>query len=170
MEVKSKTLGIIGLGNIGQRVAELANGLGIKVIAYNRTHKNIKNVEMKTLSQVVSQSDFISINLALNDQTRGILNAKFVSKLKPGVIIVNTADRSLVDEIALIRALKTKQVDSYALEIDDPTSSELNKLENVFLFKGFGWYTKEALGRNKEIWVKNIEGIAKCKLINPVTV
>ncbi len=170
MEVKGKTLGIIGLGNIGQKVAELANGLGMEVIAYNRTPKKVVGIKMQTLSQVITQSDFISLNLALNDQTRGIINQKLISKFKPGVIIVNTADRSLVDEKALIKALKNKQVDSYALEIDDPASSELNKLENVFLFKGFGWYTKEALERNKEIWIKNIIGIAQRKPVNPVTV
>ena len=83
-------------------------------------------------------------------------------------MIVNTASRDLVDEVALAKALRSGLVDSYALEAEDLISAPLGKLDNAFLFKGFGWYTKEALERNKEIWVKNIIGLAKGKSINQV--
>lgn len=83
-------------------------------------------------------------------------------------MIVNTASRELVDEKALAQALKSGVVDSYALEAEDLTSPPLGKLENAFLFKGFGWYTKEALARNKEIWVNNIIGLARGKPVNQI--
>ena len=167
-ELKGKTLGVIGLGHIGSRVAELGLAIGMKVIAYNRTPGQKEGVEMKSLDEVLAKSDVISLHLAENEETKGIISKDRIAKLKKGVVIVNTADRSLVDEEAMAQALKSGQVDSYALEAEDLTSPPLGGLENAILSKGFGWFTKEALERNKEIWVNNIEGIAKGKPVNPL--
>ena len=167
-ELKGKTLGVVGLGHIGSRVAELGLAIGMQVIAWNRTPKQKENVEMKSLEEVLAESDVISLHLAENEETRGILSRERVAKLKDGVIVVNTADRSLVDEEAMAEALKSSKVDSYALEAEDLTSPPLGNIENAVLFKGFGWYTKEALERNKQIWVDNILGIAEGKPVNPV--
>lgn len=167
-ELKGKTLGIIGLGHIGSRVAELGLAIGMKVIAWNRTPKRKEGVEMKSLEEVLSQSDAISIHLTENEETRNFLSKERITQLKDGIIIVNTADRPLVDEKALAEALKSGKVDSYALEAEDLTSPPLGGIENAFLFKGFGWYTKEALERNKEIWIENIVSIAQGKPINVV--
>jgi len=167
-ELKDKTLGVIGLGHIGSRVAELGLAIGMKVIAYNRTPKHKKKVEMKSLEEVLAKSDVISLHLTENKQTKGIISKDRIAKLKKGVIIVNTADRSLVNEKAMAQALKSGQVDSYALEAEDLISPPLGGLENAILIKGFGWFTKEALERNKEIWINNIEGITKGNPINPL--
>jgi len=167
-ELKGKTLGVVGLGHIGSRVAELGLAIGMQVIAWNRTPKQKENVEMKSLEEVLAESDVISLHLAENEETRGILSRERVAKLKDGVIVVNTADRSLADERAMAEALKLGKVDSYALEAEDLTSPPLGNIENAVLFKGFGWYTKEALVRNKQIWVDNILGIAEGKPVNPV--
>lgn len=168
VELKGKTLGIIGLGNIGTRIADLGQAIGMKVIAWNRSAKQVPNVKMKNIDEVLSQSDAISINLADNEETEGFLSKEKIAKLKPGVIIVNNADRGLVDEEALAEALKTGQVDSYALEAEDLKSPPLGNLENAFLFKGFGWHTKESLERNKQIWVNNIVSLVENKPLNPV--
>ena len=162
-EIAGKTLGVIGLGNIGTRTGMLAQGLGLKVIAWNRTPKKVAGVTLQSLDKVLSHSDLLSLNLAENSETQGILSKTKIAKLKKGVIVVNTADRSLVDEKAMANALRNGHVDSYALEAEDLTSEPLGKIENAFLFKGFGWYTQEALTRNKEIWVKNICGLAMGK-------
>ena len=77
-------------------------------------------------------------------------------------------DRSLVDEEAMAKALKSRKVDTYVLEAEDLTSPPLGGVENAVLFKGFGWYTKEALEKNKEIWIENIEAIVEGKLKNSV--
>lgn len=167
-ELADKTLGIIGLGSIGQRTAELAVALGMKVIAWNRTPKTVGGVKMKDLDQVLSQSDYLSLHLIDSAETTHIISSSKIAKLKRGAMIVNTASRELVDEAALAKALKSGAVDSYALEAEDMTSKPLGGLENAFLFKGFGWYTKEALERNKEIWVNNILGHVHGKPLNRV--
>jgi len=167
-ELKDKTLGVIGLGNIGSRVAELGLAIGMKAIAWNRTPKQKEDVEMKSLEEVLAESDAISINLAENEETRNFLSKERIAQLKDGVIVVNTADRSLVNEEAMAEALKSGKVDSYALEVGDVTSPPLGEIETAFLFKGFGWYTEEALERNKEIWVDNIEGIINNRPPNPL--
>lgn len=167
-ELKGKTLGIIGLGHIGERTAKLGLALGMKVVAWNRTPKQKEGIEMKSLDEVLGESDAIAIHLAENEETKGILSKERIARMKKGVIVVNTADRSLVDEEAMAKALKSGKVDSYALEAEDLTSPPIGGIENAILFKGFGWFTKEALERNKEIWVSNIEGIVKGNPHNPL--
>lgn len=167
-ELKDKTLGVIGLGHIGKRTAELGLAIGMKVIAWNRTPKQKDGIEMKSLDEVLNQSDAIAIHLAENKETKGILSKEKIAKLKKGVIIANTADRSLVDEQAMAEALKSGKVDTYVLEAENFSQPPLGSIENAIFFKGFGWFTKEALERNKEIWVKNIEGIAADNPLNPI--
>lgn len=167
-EIVGKTLGVVGMGSIGSRTAQLAQSLGMRVIAYNRTPKHPKGVALHSLGYVLRHSDFLSLHLVDSEETVGFLSAKHIGQLKPGVIVVNTASRDLVDESAMAQALQSGQVDSYALEAEDLESGPLPKCQNAFLFKGFGWYTKEALARNKAIWVNNILSLAKGKPINLV--
>jgi phosphoglycerate dehydrogenase-like enzyme len=166
-ELKGKTLGIVGLGNIGQKVATLANGLGMKVVAYNRTPKKIEGVEQMTIDQVVTAADALSLHIATNEETKKFLNEGLIAKIKPGMFMVNTADRTLVDEQALSQALKSGRVDSYAVEAAEKIGP-LSELDNVFFFKGFGWHTKEALAKNKQIWVENIKALTRGKTVNSV--
>jgi len=168
LELKGKTLGVIGLGHIGSRTAELGLAIGMKVIAWNRTPKQKEGIEMKSLDEVLSQADAIAIHLAENEETKGFLSKERIAKLKKGVIVVNTADKSLIDEEAMAEALKSGKVDTYALEAEDLISPPLGNIKNAILFRGFGWYTKEALERNKEIWVDNMVGIAKGSPLNPL--
>jgi phosphoglycerate dehydrogenase-like enzyme len=161
MELKGKTLGVIGLGHIGTRVAQLAQAIGMNVVGWSRRDKNIPDVKQMSLEKVLSKADVISINLVDCKETRDFLNATRVDMLKPGVIVINTASRELVNEQAMAKALISGQVDSYALEAEDLTSKPLGNIPNAFLFKGFGWYTKEALARNKQIWVDNMVGLVK---------
>lgn len=160
-ELKGKTLGIIGLGNIGSRTAELGKAIGMNIIAWNRSEKEQEGITIKSLDDVLQESDAIAIHLIENDETKDLLSKEKISLLKKGVIIVNTADREIVDEDAIAEALKTKHVDTYVLESEDHDSPPLGGIENAIQFKGFGWFTKEALERNKEIWIDNIEGIIK---------
>ena len=167
-ELRGKMLGVIGLGHIGTRMAELSQAIGMKVIAWNRSPKSVPGVEMKSLDDILAESDVIAIHLADCKETVDFLSRERIAKLKDGAIVVNTADRSIVDEEAMAEALKSGKVDSYAMEGEDLTSPPLGGVENALLFKGFGWYTKEALARNKEIWIDNIEGIIKGNPVNPV--
>ncbi len=167
-ELKEKTLGIIGLGNIGSRVAELAQGIGMQVIAYNRSPKNVPGVKMKSLDELLREADAITLHVIDNNETESMIGKSQFQKMKDGVIIVNTADRKLINEEDMAMAIKAGKVYSYAYEAEDLEHTPLAKLENVVGIKGFGWYTKEALERLTQIWVNNIVAISKDKPQNVV--
>jgi lactate dehydrogenase-like 2-hydroxyacid dehydrogenase len=172
-ELRGKTLGVIGLGSIGSRIAELGQAIGMKVIAYNRTPKKQKGVEMKSLNQVLSQSDVLSVNLACNRQTYHFISKQEIKKMKEGVVIVNligpvTPDREVVDKKAMAQALREGKVFAYAYEAEDLVNNPLSNIENAIGLKGFAWYTKEALERAKEIWTDSIISFAQGRPINVV--
>jgi len=108
--VAGKTLGIIGLGDIGQAVARRAAGFDMPVIAWSRSGREVAGVRTLSLEQVLDQSDFVSINVALTEETRGLIDAAALSKMKPGAILVNTARGGIVDERALVQALKEGRI------------------------------------------------------------
>jgi len=167
-ELKGKTLGIIGLGNIGSRVAEMAQGIGMKVIAYNPSPRNIPGVEMKSLDEVLSQSDAITLHTRDSKEVHEFINKETISKMKTGVIIVNTVDGSLVNEEAMAEAIKSDKIYGYAYEAEDLKNTPLANVENAIGIKGFGWYTKEALANMFTIWVNNIQAISEGKPQNVV--
>jgi D-3-phosphoglycerate dehydrogenase len=144
MELRGKTLGIVGLGGIGREMARIAQGIGLKVIAYNRTPKP----GTLTLEEVLAQSDILSLHLLLNDQTRGFFGRERLKKTKPGVIIVNTARAGVVDEAALIELLRSGHVGHYATDVfgkEPPAPDEpLLKVDNVTLTAHAGYNTPEA--------------------------
>ena len=159
-ELKGKTLGIIGLGNIGSRVAELGQGIGMKVIAYNRSPKSMDRVKMKTLDEVLQESDVISINTTHETANNSMISSKELDKIKNGVLIVNTVDRENVDENAIAQAIKSGKVGGYAYEAEDLENTPLAGLENAIGIKAFAWYTKEALENLYQIWTENIIALA----------
>jgi len=163
-----KILGIIGLGQIGLRVAQLGQALGMQVLAWNRTPRSYPGIAFLSLKSVLKEADFLSLNLADSLQTKGFLNRGLIKLLKPGVIIINVSDRHLVDEEAIAAALQSGQVSHYVLEAGDLLSPPLSRLPNALLFKGFGWYTRESLAANKQIWVDNIIGLASGHPQNPI--
>ena len=145
MQVLGKTLGIIGLGGIGKEVARMATGLGMKVLAWNRTP--VPGAEAG-LMEVLALSDILCLTLALNDETRGFLHAARLAATKPGVIFVNTARADIVDNGALARLLATGHIRHAAIDVfaseppraDDP----LLHAPNVTLTAHAGFMTPEA--------------------------
>lgn len=168
-ELKGKTLGIIGLGDIGSRTAELGHAIGMKVISYNRTPKQKENIEMKPLDEVLAESDAISIHLAHNDETHHFISTEQLNKMKKRVIIVNLATREIVDEQAISEALKSGKVASYAYEGEELESGSLAEIETAIGLKPFAWYTREAMDRAAEIWTNSIDSIIKGNPINVVS-
>jgi len=144
MELRGKTLGIVGLGGIGREMARIAGGVGLKVLAYNRSPKPAT----VPIDEVLAKSDIVSLHLALNDHTRGFLDRQRLGKTKPGVIIVNTARAGVVDEPALIEMLRSGHVGHYATDVfgkEPPSADEpLLKLDNVTLTAHAGYNTPEA--------------------------
>src|SRR3989338_857081 len=167
-ELKGKTLGIIGLGNIGSRVAEIAKCFGMRVIACNRSPKSQNSVEMKTLGEILRESDAISIHATHVNENKGLISKKEIHKIKKGAIIINIADREMVDEEAMAEAIRSKKVATYIYEAEDLINTPLADLENAIGLQGFGWYTSEVMTALMETWVENIVALAKNKSKNMV--
>jgi D-3-phosphoglycerate dehydrogenase len=148
MELRGKTLGVVGLGGIGREMARIASGVGLKVIAYNRSARAGASVSMVDIDELLRQSDIVSLHLGLNDETRGFLDRARLQRTKRGVIIVNTARAGVVDEPALIDLLKSGHVGHYATDVlakEPPNPDEpLLKLDNVTLTAHAGYNTPEA--------------------------
>ena len=146
VQLRGKTLGIIGLGGIGQEVARIAQGIGMRVIGWNRTPR--PDATLADLDTLLTSSDVISLNLTLNDETRGFLDAKRMARLKPGVILVNTARGALVDEAALLAALQNGQIRHAGLDVfhAEPLKPDhpLAQLDNVTLSAHAAFRTLEA--------------------------
>ncbi|MES2789779.1 MAG: phosphoglycerate dehydrogenase [Planctomycetota bacterium] len=136
-----KTLGIVGLGRIGQAVVPKALGLGIKVIAYdpfpNAAFAAEWNIEYVTLEELWARSDFISLHLAMSPETFNLINATTIAKMKPGVIVINTGRGQLVQEDDLCAALQSGKVAAAGLDVFHqeplPLTSPLLKQDNLLL-------------------------------------
>jgi D-3-phosphoglycerate dehydrogenase / 2-oxoglutarate reductase len=148
MQLTGKTLGLIGFGGIAAEVARIALGSGMRVIAWNRTTKKSPKVEFVELDELLTESDVISLHLLLNDDTRGFVSRACVEAMKPGVILINTARGALVDEAAMIDALKSGHIRHAGLDVFNieplPADHPLTKLPNVTLSAHSAFRTPEA--------------------------
>jgi D-3-phosphoglycerate dehydrogenase len=148
VELTGKTLGIIGLGGIGHEVARLAAGIGMRVIGWNRTAREVRSVEPVDIDTLLAEADVISLNLSLTDATRGFLDAGRIARIKEGAILVNTARGALVDEAALIAALKSGRIRHAGLDVfhAEPLKGDhpLARMDNVTLSPHAAFRTPEA--------------------------
>src|SRR5712691_1425993 len=146
MQLQGKTLGLIGLGGIGREVARIAAGIGMRVIAWNRSPRS--GLPLVGLDELLAEADVITLHLALNDETRGFVSAERIAQMKPGVILVNTARGALVDEGALVRALASGHVRHAGLDVfhAEPLRPDhpLTRMENVTLTSHAAFRTLEA--------------------------
>src|SRR5215216_1830537 len=137
MQLSGRTLGIIGLGGIGREVARIAAGMGIEVMAWNRTRHPHPQVPLVELDTLLTSADIVSLHLVLNEETRGFLDAARLERIKPGAVLVNTARGALVDEAALMRALETGAIRHAALDVfhAEPLRPDhlLARMDNVTL-------------------------------------
>jgi len=169
-DFKGKTLGIIGLGRIGSVVAQIGQAIGMKVIAYNRSPKNLAGVKMVTLDKLLKTSDIVSVHLSLSQETKNLLSKKEIGKLKSNTIIINVSPPTIIDQKALYDALVSRKIygagiDMFGAKKDDP----LFQLDNVVLTPHCGSFTKEAFFENlPNMIVENVEAFAKGKPMNIV--
>jgi D-3-phosphoglycerate dehydrogenase len=147
-QLLGKTLGVIGLGGIGAEVVRTARGMGMEVIGWNRTPRAEAGAPLVGLDDLLARSDVISLHLVLNDGTRGFLDAERLKRIKPGAILVNTARGALIDERALVAALKDGTLRHAGLDVfhDEPMKEDhpLAKIGNVTLTAHAGFLTPEA--------------------------
>jgi D-3-phosphoglycerate dehydrogenase len=160
MELAEKTLGLVGLGRIGTCIAGLARGLGMSVLVFDpyvgKERAGELGVELLTLEPLLSRSDFIVICCALTDETRGLIDEKALALLKPTAYLVNVARGPIVDEQALIKALRDKRIAGAALDVfekepPDP-NNPLLKLDNVILSPHIAGVAQDA-SRRISVWV-----------------
>ena len=148
VQLFGKTLGIVGLGGIGAEVARMARGLGMEVIAYNRTPRSDAPCPLVDIDTLLARADVVSLNLVLNDETRGFLSREKITRMKPGALFVNTARGALADEQALIDALKSGHIRHAGLDVfhNEPLKADhpLAQLPNVTLSAHAAFRTLEA--------------------------
>lgn len=148
-DLNGKTLGILGLGRLGQRVAKVGLAFGMKVIAWsqNLTPEKCRDagVEYATKDDLLRQSDFITIHMVLSPRSRGLIGAHELSLMKPQAYLVNTSRGPLIDEGALIGALKENRIAGAGLDVYDveplPRDHTFRKLPNVLLTPHLGYVT-----------------------------
>ncbi|WP_431271646.1 NAD(P)-dependent oxidoreductase [Dankookia sp. P2] len=151
MQLTGKTIGLIGTGGIGAEMARLCNGIGMKVLAWNRSPKAMPGVEFTSLDRLLAESDAVSLHLLLNDETRGFLSAVRIAQMKRGAILVNTARGAVVDEAAMCDALESGQLGHAALDVfveePLPAGHRLRGIRNATLTSHAAFRTPEASGQ-----------------------
>lgn len=149
MELLGKTVGVIGTGGIGRQMIRLCAGIGMKVLAWNRSGiPTDLPCEAVGLEDLLQRSDVVSLHLVLNEGTRGLIDKSKLALMKPGAIFVNTARGAIVDEAALIEALREGRIGHAALDVFTeeplPADSPLRDLPNTTLTPHAGFMTREA--------------------------
>lgn len=158
MQLFGKTLGIVGMGGIGRELARIAAGLGMRVAAWNRTPLGDSPVKLSPLDQVLAEADILCVTLALTEHTRGFIDAAKLSLTKPGVIVVNTARAAVIDQGALVDALRSGHVRHAAVDVfmQEPPAADdpLLSMDNVTLTAHAGFNTPEATLRMLRISIE----------------
>jgi D-3-phosphoglycerate dehydrogenase len=159
-ELWHKTLGLLGIGRIGHEVAKRAAAFDMKVVAYDPFVKSSPVAEMKTLDEVLASSDYLSLHMPLTDETRNLVRADTISKMKKGVVIINTGRGKCIDEPALVKALQDGQVGWYATDVwtsdPPPPDCPLLKAPRVLMMPHVGASSKENLLRIGDIVVAKL--------------
>jgi glycerate dehydrogenase len=174
MEIKGKKFGVIGLGDIGLRTAELAQAFGCDVSYWSRNRKEnaeAKGIKYQELDDLLANSDIITLNLALNPETEGIINADRIAKLKDQAIFINPSPMELVDFAALVERLKKQEI-VFMLDHSDEMTKEqlevLKPLNTCRVYPAIAYLTREASQLKKRIYIDNIKNFLADKPTNKV--
>jgi D-3-phosphoglycerate dehydrogenase len=163
IELYGKTLGILGLGAVGKGVARRAQGFSMRVLAYdpyiNKEYAGENNIEVSGFDGVIKNADVISLHLPLTNETRHIISAGVMGRMKRGAILINTARGGLIDEQAAYEHLKSGQLGGLGLdayEEEPPKASPLFELDNVVLTPHTASHTAEATANMAAMSVQNL--------------
>jgi phosphoglycerate dehydrogenase-like enzyme len=151
IEMNGRTLGVIGLGHIGGRVAQVGKLFGMRIVAWsqNLTAERAREIgaEQVRLEQLLREADIVTLHTRLSDRTRGLLGAKQLALLKPTALLVNTSRGPIIDRAALVDALRNKRIAGAALDVYDKEPATLEdpllKLDNVVVTPHLGYVTEE---------------------------
>ncbi|ACL77713.1 D-2-hydroxyacid dehydrogenase [Ruminiclostridium cellulolyticum] len=175
IEIKNKTLGIIGFGAIGQKVAQIACAFGMEVLCYSRTQKpdyENENIKFAPFDDVLAKSDFISLHCPLTEETKGLINKKAISKMKEGAFLINTSRGPVINEQNVAEALNTGRlaglgtdvVSVEPIQVDNPLLSA----KNCIITPHFAWAPKEARNRLMNTLISNIIAFIEKNPVNVV--
>lgn len=169
IELAGKTMGIVGYGRIGHKVAEIARCFGMNVIAWTRTPRD---PECMSLDELLERSDVISLHCPLFPETKNLINRDTIAKMKDGVILINTSRGPVVNDADLREALESGKVYAAGADVSTvepiPADSPLLGAKNMFLTPHIAWATFEARERLMDIAVKNVEAFLSGAPVNTV--
>jgi phosphoglycerate dehydrogenase-like enzyme len=176
LRLHGKKLGLLGLGSIGSEVARMARALGMEVLYWSRNrHADTENqlgISYVSFKQVFEYSDFVSLHLALNEETKGIVGQEEFRSMKHGSFLINTARGGLVEIEALIHSLRSGQLAGAGLDVFEeeplPSTHELRGLQNVLLSPHVGAATTEGIRRSREECLLNVVSYLRGKPRNVV--
>ena len=163
-ELKGKTLGVFGFGNIGKRVAEIGKAFGMNVLVHTRTVRG-SDYEYVTKEELFARSDYLSMHCPLNQETDKVVNAEMLSLMKPSAVLINTARGGVVDEEALADALKNGKL--YAACVDTVNGEPMREscplfaLDNCFITPHIAWAAKETRQRLVDTAADNLANFIK---------
>ncbi len=164
-ELRGKTLGIIGLGRIGTRVAEMAKCLGMDVTYFSPVRNKkleSRGIKFSQLNKLLKQSEIISLHCSLTDKTRKLLNRSNLKLIRRNAVLLNSARSELVDIDEVYKLCRQKRITVWFEAIEDKkTRKKFMALENAYLTPHFGWMTREAQQRLREIALSNIRAYLK---------
>lgn len=168
MELAGKTIGIIGLGDIGGNMARIATALGMKVIAYRRNpdpKMENENLKFVSLDELYANADVISIHCPLNDDSRGMINGAAIAKMKDGVILINTARGAILDDAAVVRALDSGKIYAVGADVWAPEPCGRDHIlathPRCVATPHMGWAPKETRARVIRYCAENLAAFLK---------
>ena len=164
VELHGKILGVVGTGSIGLRVAEIAKVFHMRVLGYdkypNKNRAKEVGIEYVDLSTLLNESDFVTLHVTLTSETKGLLGKNEIKAMKRGAVIINTSQGKVIDEKALVDALRSGKISYAGLDVFDNEppnkNSPLFKLDNAVLSPHIGFHTVEAKKRCSDICIDNV--------------
>ena len=176
LELAGRTLGIVGLGAIGRRLAEMATAIGMTCVAHDPfVDAPPVGISMRELDEVLAGSDFVSIDAPLNAETEGLIDSRGLALMKPTAFLVNLSDARIVDRDGLAAALQSRAIAGAAIDVFEthPIAPDhpLLALDNVILTPHLGGATEETIGRYSRMMagdiVRFLDGVRPVNLVNP---
>jgi glycerate dehydrogenase len=175
IELASKTLGIIGFGNIGRKVSEIASAFGMKILAYDKAYPDqtgYENVMMVSLTELLSHSDIITLHCPLTEETTGLINSDTLSKMKRTTFLINTSRGQIIVDKDLAEALEEGIIAGAGLDVlsvePPPFDNPLLKAKNCLITPHIAWATHESRSRLMNIAVDNIKAFLAGSPVNVV--
>jgi phosphoglycerate dehydrogenase-like enzyme len=175
MELRGRTLGIVGLGPIGAEMARLGAGLGMRLLGWTRRPspaRAVHGVALVSLEALFAEADVVTLHLAYTPDSHGLISRALLERMKPGAWFVNTARARLVDNDALVERLRAGRIRGAALDVHDseppPADYVFRTLDNVLITPHIGYNTAEAGSNMLRIAIATVEAFARGERLHVV--